>query len=93
MVRKTFSTDFKSRVALETLKENKTMPEISSKFKVHSTQISKWKKQAISGLKETFSKNHGKNDSNHEQEINELYQQIGKLKVENDFLKKSVFQS
>jgi len=55
-------------------------------------QIARWKQQALNQLPEIFSNSHEKEAKNQEQQINELYQQIGKLQVENDFLKKAVYQ-
>lgn len=90
MIRKKFDSDFKARIALEVLKGEKTIAEISSEYKVHSSQIAKWKQQVLSGIKGLFSKGNGINE-NHEQAMTDLYAQIGQLKVENDFLKKTVY--
>lgn len=90
MIRKKFDSDFKARIALEALKGEKTIAEISSEYGVHSSQIAKWKQQALSGIKGIFSKGNG-NSENHEKEMTGLYAQIGQLKVENDFLKKTVY--
>jgi transposase-like protein len=92
MIRKKFSSEFKAKVALEAIKGQKTIPEISAQYKVHSTQITKWKQKVINELPGIFSNSHEKESKNQEQQINELYQQIGKLQVENDFLKKAVYQ-
>lgn len=91
MIRKKFSSEFKAKVSLETIKGQKTLPEISAQYKVHSTQIAKWKQKVINELPGIFSNSSEKDTKNHEQQINELYQQIGKLQVENDFLKKAVY--
>ena len=82
-----FSAAEKLKVALEAIKGELTIAEISSKYGVHATQISKWKKQALDHLSVSFT-DQKKPQENHEEELAELYQQIGKLKVENDFLKK-----
>ena len=92
MIRKKFSSEFKAKVALEAIKGQKTIPEISAQYKVHSTQIARWKQQVLNQLPEIFSNRHEKETKNQEQQINELYQQIGKLQIENDFLKKAVYQ-
>lgn len=92
MNRKRYSSEFKAKVTLEALKEQKTIPEISSQYKVHGNQIGKWKQKALNELPNIFSDNRKKETKSHEQQINELYQQIGKLQVENDFLKKAVYQ-
>ena len=92
MIRKRYSSEMKAKVALEALKEQKTIPEISSQYKIHSAQISRWKKKVITELPAIFSNSNEKETKNQEEQINELYQQIGKLKVENDFLRKAVYQ-
>lgn len=85
--RRKFSAAERYRVALEAIKGELTMAEISSKYRVHVTQINKWKKQALEYLAASFT-DKTKRLENHDQEFAELYRQIGKLKVENDFLKK-----
>ena len=91
MIKKRFDSDFKSRVALEAIKGSKTIAEISSDYKVHSTQIAKWKRQALTGIKEFFSHGTRTHAFERDQEMGDLYAQIGKLTVENDFLKKTVY--
>jgi len=79
------SAEFKAKVALAALSEAKTLAEISSEFKVHSTQITRWKQELIENSADLFGK--GKKKAvNHEAEVAELHRLIGKLKVENDFL-------
>lgn len=90
MIRKQFGPDFKARVALEAVKGNKTSSELSSEYKVHSTQIASWKKQLLTGLPLIFSKKIHSSDNNNAQS-DDLYKEIGKLKVENDFLKKAAY--
>lgn len=85
--RRKFGAAERYRVALEAIKGELTMAEISSKYRVHVTQINKWKKQALEYLAASFT-DKTKRVENHDQEFAELYRQIGKLKVENDFLKK-----
>ena len=85
-----FAADFKVRVALEALKGDRTAAQITSQFKVHMTQVSKWKKQAMIGLVDVFKKS-VKRDPDRQDEIDQLYQEIGKLQMENAFLKKSVY--
>lgn len=91
MIRKRFDAEFKSRVALEAIKGNKTVAELSSEYKVHSTQIANWKRQALAGIKEFFSHGTRTHAEESERKMGELFAQIGKLKVENDFLKKTVY--
>lgn len=91
MLRKRFDVEFKSRVALEAIRGNKTVAEISSEYKVHGTQIAKWKQQVLTGIKEFFSHGSRTHAEESDREMGDLYAQIGKLKVENDFLKKTVY--
>jgi len=91
MIKKRFDAEFKSRVALEAIKGNKTVAEISSDYKVHSTQITNWKRQALTGIKEFFSRGARTHAEESNREMGDLYAQIGQLKVENDFLKKTVY--
>ena len=86
--RKEYSGEFKAKIALEAIKQMKTVPEIASIYEVHPVVVKRWKKQAIEGLAEVF-KNKKENKEKEAQQIQEeLYSQIGKLKVELDWLKK-----
>jgi len=88
MAKKTFSSEFKAKVAIEALKGHKTTNELASEFEVHPTQINQWKKQLLEGSKNLFS---GKNEKDMEsvtKERDRLYTQIGQLAVELDWLKK-----
>ena len=89
-MRKRHSATFKAKVALEAIRERETMAELSSKHHVSRTQIQQWKKQAIEGISKGLEKKGtGDNRFKEQQEaMNELYPQIGQLKVENDWLKK-----
>ena len=79
---------YKARVALEAIKGNKSLAEIASFYKVHTTQISRWKKRALEGLSEIFSSSHENGVREAEELQDELYKEIGRLKVELDWLKK-----
>lgn len=86
--RKRLTASFKARVAREALKEVQTSSQLAAKFGVHPGQISQWKKHVLDNLTSIFSQKI-KSDSKKEDElIEELYGQIGKLKVELDWLKK-----
>ena len=81
---------FKARVVLELLKEEKTSGQIASQFGVHPTQIRHWKKQALEGMEEVFANGYKGELVQKDELIEQLYQQIGQLKVESDFLKKKM---
>lgn len=83
---------FKSRVAVEAIKEQKTIAQISSQFSVHPTQITKWKRSALEAIDVMFSSGKGiKSGSARDDDLmKSLYEQIGQLKVESDFLKKKI---
>jgi transposase-like protein len=90
-IRRNYDESFKTKVVLETLKERKTLSQLSSEFGLHANQISDWKRQAISGLPSLFgAKRDSVSEDLHEELTAPLYQQIGQLKVENDFLKKKL---
>ena len=87
---KTYSADIKARVALEALRGQKTVAQIASEYQVHPTQVNQWKKQATETLRSGFSSGKDKAVSD-EKKVDNLYRQIGKLQVENDFLKQAVY--
>lgn len=87
-MRKSFSPDFMAKVALAAIKGDMTTAELSSKYEVHRSQINNWRKRALEGLREIFSSKRDKSIKDNEKIIDELYRQIGQLKVENDWLKK-----
>jgi len=86
-MKKNYSAAFKSRVALEAIKAEKTIAEIASRFEVHPNQVTKWKKQALEAMPDIFADKRRKKKKNKENS-DELYRQIGQLKVELDWLKK-----
>lgn len=88
MTRKTHSPAFKARVALEALKGQKTLSELASQFKVHPNQISKWKQQLQQQAAALFERPPTATQRSQEALEAELYQQIGQLKVELDWVKK-----
>ena len=86
--RKRHGADFKARVALEALKEQRTVNEIAALYEVHPVQVSQWKKQAREGLADLFSSGRARDEKDDEALRDRLYQEIGQLKVELDWLKK-----
>jgi putative transposase len=78
----------KARVALEALKEEKTMAQLSSEFGVHVNQIRQWRQKLLEELPSLFSDRRKKKDKEGEELLSELYRQIGQLKVELEWLKK-----
>ena len=83
--RKVHSPEFKAKVALAALKNEETAAQLASRFGVHPTMISTWKRQLLDGAADLFDKGH-KSRKDAESQTAELYRQIGQLKVENDFL-------
>lgn len=88
MQRKKYGADFKAKVALEAIKGQRSIAEISSEFEVHANQISKWKSEAQAGLAGVFSGAIIRKNEADEELKEKLYSQIGQLKVEIDWLKK-----
>ena len=88
MKRNRYSKEFKARVALEAIKGQKTAAEVASEYEVHVSQINIWKKQALAALPAVFGRGQEREEARHEAERDRLYQQIGKLQVEVDWLKK-----
>jgi len=87
-IRKSHNSAFKAKVALEAIKGEKTLTQLSSEFGVHPNQIGQWRKQVLETLPDLFSNRRQKEDKEQENLISELYRQIGQLKVEMDWLKK-----
>lgn len=81
---------FKAKVALEAIKGDKTIAEIASIYGVHTTQIKQWKDIALANIAGHFSGKQERRTSDHEDLVSSLYQQIGQLTMERDWLKKKV---
>ena len=88
MKRKRYTNEFKAKVALEALKSQKTINELASEYGVHSSQINSWKKQLLEALPGVFNGKKERQEEAHEAEKGRLYQHIGQLQVEVDWLKK-----
>ena len=85
--RRKFAPSFKAKVALEAIKNHQTLSELATKFEVNPVMISKWKAEFLENMASVFEK--GTSSSIEEDHSQALYAEIGKLKVENEFLKKS----
>ena len=86
--RKQFTAAFKAKVALEAVKGEKSISEIASCHKIHPTQIIQWKRKFLQCCPTAFASGREKEKADKEELIDELYRQIGVLKVEVDWLKK-----
>ncbi|MGC1375482.1 MAG: transposase [Anaerolineales bacterium] len=89
--RKTFTASQKAAIVLEVLKEEKTVAQIASENGVHPNQIHKWKKQALENFQQLFEddrKGEKAQAALHENQVNELYSEIGKLSTQLNWLKK-----
>jgi len=86
--RRNHSAQFRAKVALAAAKADKTIAELASQYEVHPNQITKWKKQLLESLPEIFSRRRRNEQQDQQALTAQLYQQIGQLKVELDWLKK-----
>lgn len=88
--RKQHSAQFKARVAIEAVRGEKTLSQLGSQFKVHPMQIAKWRKVALEQMPELFVDGRMRKASAGKLDNDGLYEEIGRLKVELDWLKKKV---
>ena len=86
--RKRYSADFKTKVALDAIRGELTIAQLTAKHGIHQTMINDWKKQAVEGLSTVFQAKPEGNDKTKEVEIEKLHAKIGQLIVERDFLVK-----
>lgn len=92
--RRRFDGKFKSKVALDAIRGLRTISEIAKQHKVHPNQVTLWKKQLVEGAKEAFENGSTASKKNgDEPDAAELYEQIGRLKVELEWLKKKVAEN
>ncbi len=94
MTRKRHTASFKARVALEAAKQTRTAAELAKAYQVHPVQISQWKKQLLDGAESLFGdgrrRDRDRDRDDHEAVQAELYERIGRLNMEVEWLKKSV---
>lgn len=84
-----FTSEFKAKVALEAIKERQTLAELAVKYELHPNQITDWKRQFLEKSSLIFTEKHLENKD--KEVIQNLYEQIGRLQVENNFLKKKLY--
>lgn len=90
MMRKQYTSAFKAKVVQELLREEKTLVQIASEYEVHPTQLKSWRAIALEGLSSLFEKQDSTTElkETHEQQLTELYAEIGKLTTQVTWLKK-----
>lgn len=86
--RRKFSAAFKAKIAIEAIKERDSLAELSKRYEVHPTMISKWKQEFLECSVDVFNKK--SKDASSEVDLEKLYAKIGQLEIENDFLKESL---
>lgn len=86
--RRKFTAQFKAKVALEAIKGLKTLNELAQQYEIHPNQISAWKKELEEGAIELFDKKRGPQKEAKEEDNSKLYEKIGQLQIELDWLKK-----
>ena len=89
--RRKFTAEFKTKVAIAALKERESLAELSAKYEVHPTMISKWKQEFLDLANQVFMKKPLAETQN--EDVEKLYSKIGKLEMENDFLKKTLVKA
>jgi putative transposase len=91
-VRKQYSPEFKSKIVLEILKEEKTLSQISSEYGVHTTQLKNWKKETLENLPQLFEKrNIEAIKRDYEKQIQDLYAEIGRLTTQTVLVEKKIW--
>ena len=88
--RRRYSAEFKAKVALEAIRGQRTSNEIAGAYGIHPVQVAQWKKQAVDELPHVFADHRGREVRAVEEEKSRLYEQVGRLKVELEWLKKKL---
>lgn len=84
--RRRFTAEFKAQVVMEALRGDRTIQAIAAKHEIHPNQISSWKRQAQTGLRDLFADGRSRRQKEHDATIHDLHAKIGELTVERDFL-------
>ena len=88
--RKRFSNEFKAKVAMAALKGDKTMAELASEFEVHPSQVTTWRNELKDKAADVFGGSAGVSAKEYKDQIEDLYKDIGRVQVENNWLKKKL---
>jgi transposase-like protein len=91
ITRRKFTSEFKMNVVLAAIKENQTLAELASKYEVHPNLIQQWKKVFLEKARGIFEEKGSSDSDRKEDETGKLYEQIGRLQIENTFLKKKLY--
>ena len=86
--KRSHSAVFKHKVAVAAIKQELSQSQISARYEIHTSQINKWKKEALQHIEEGFSNKRERQTKENSQIIDDLYKQIGRLKMELEWLKK-----
>ena len=90
--RKRYDSTFKAKVALAAVRGDKTISELASQHAVHGNLVSQWKRKLLANIELVFTEADDGQREDREALLNDLYQQIGRLKVELEWLKKKAAQ-
>jgi transposase-like protein len=91
--RRKFSSSLKARVAIEAVKGVRSVSELAGEHQVHPSQITQWKKQLLDCAEQVFSDRRMTEKKDQEELLAKLYQQIGQMKVELDWLQKKLWSN
>jgi transposase-like protein len=91
--RRKFSSALKARVAIEAVKGHRSVSELAGEHQVHPSQVTQWKKQLLDSAEQVFSDRRMSEKKDQEELLAKLYQQIGRMKVELDWLQKKLWSS